>query len=118
MKRFSTITLILISFLVSIPLTAQIAVIAPTFSDHEIAEDILMHAGLVEVDPYHATLILVVIHSDLYNPLFYSYDSFRDLKDAAELWSSPFADRIHIYIYEFDYDLSVYEMDHKTISIE
>jgi len=91
-----------------------IAVIAPSEETLEIAEQIRMRLGLGEILPKVADRVLVVVLSDLENPLSYSYGLYGDLAIEANQQMDVKASMFHAYIYQINDDLSVQQIEHTT----
>ena len=91
-----------------------IAVIAPSEETWEIAEQILMRMGQEEIPPKQAESVLVVVFSDLDNPLSYSYNLYGELVLDANRQMEIEALMYHAYIYQINDDLSVEQVEHTT----
>ncbi len=91
-----------------------IAVIAPSEETFEIAEQIMIRLGQEELAPKLATRVLVVVYSDLVNPLSYSYGLYGDLVIEANQQTDVKSSMFHAYIYQINDDLSVNQIEHTT----
>ena len=87
-------------------------VIAPSVSTSMEARSIRMKKGWVESDLRQADAILVVVRSMLFNPLDYTYDSIKELKDDAESQLNISGEKFHIYIYSIDDKMKVSQQRH------
>jgi hypothetical protein len=77
----------------------NVAVIAPSVSTRMEAGSILARLGRHETALRDASGILVVVRSMLFNPLSSSYDSIKELQEAAESQLNISGENFHIYIY-------------------
>lgn len=96
--------------------SSGVTVIAPSISTSMKAREIRMRMGWVEVQPKQADNVLVVVRSELFNPLNYSYDSYGELKEDADYQLNISGSNYHVYIYEIYDDLSVTQIKHTSFS--
>ena len=93
-------------------------VIAPSISTGELAREIVRRLGIAEVRVRCATEILVVVRSELYNPLNFSYENVSDLKKDAEGQLNISGSNFHVYAYSMDDDLRVMQTGHYQANAE
>ena len=96
----------------------NVAVIAPSVSTRMEASAILARFGLQETSLRDASGILVVVRSMLFNPLSSSYDSIKELQEAAENQLNISGENFHIYIYSISPDLAVSQVKHTSYKAE
>ena len=89
-------------------------VIAPSVSTSQMARQVLRSIKGVEVEPARADAILVVVRSSLNHPLNSNYDSYHELAEDADGQLNIAGPKFHIYIFGFNGDLSVSELEHKS----
>lgn len=98
--------------------TGKVAVIAPSLSTAREARTILRKRRWTEAEPKEADAILVVVRSSLSYPLGSSYASFRELERDAENQLNITGPKFHVYIYGFNSDRSVSEVDHASYPVD
>lgn len=96
----------------------RVAVIAPSISTSIKAREIRKSNNWLEVNPREADYILVVVRSNLFNPLNYSYDNYDSLEKDAEYLPNITGSNYHIYLYELKDDLSVSQVKHTYFEAE
>lgn len=90
----------------------KVSVIAPSVSTSMKAREIRLEMRWLEVPPKQSDYVLVVVRSELYNPLMPSYDSFGKLKEDAEMQLNISGSNYHIYIYWLHDTLEVSQLKH------
>ena len=118
MKRFIFLPL-LILFVTASSLFAQkaiknVAVIAPTTHDYELARDIMTKSSWTKVPFKDADAVLVVMNNSLSNPLSKHYQKFISLKLEAETNPRVVSQHWHVYIYDIQPDSSLSERSHNV----
>lgn len=94
-----------------------VAVIAHSISTRMEARKVLSKQGWTETtDLRQADGILVVCRSGLNWPLNDSYQSFKQLNDAANSQLNISGSNFHIYVYELNNDLSVKKVVHQRFA--
>jgi hypothetical protein len=78
----------------------------------------LQRLGWYETNLRDASGILVVVRSMLFNPLSSSYDSIKELQEAAESQLNISGESFHIYIYSISPDLGVTQVKHTSYKAE
>ena len=96
------------------PAPVNVAVIAPSVSTRMEARSILARWGWHETALRDASGILVVVRSMLYNPLSSSYESIKDLQEAAERQLNIAGESFHIYVYQITPDLGATQLKHTS----
>jgi hypothetical protein len=96
----------------------NVALIAPSVSTRMEARSILVRNGWHETALRDASGILVVVRSMLFSPLMSSYDSIKELQDAAESELNISGENFHIYIYSITPDLGVSQIKHTSYKAE
>ena len=71
------------------------------------ARTIMYKNGFVYADFRDGQTILVVVRSMLFNPLIFQYDAVKDLDNAAKMQLNICGSYFHIYLFNFNSDLSV-----------
>lgn len=90
-----------------------VAVIAHSISTSSEARRVLRKMGWSEtLNLRYASAILVVCRSSLMFPLNSNYDSFKDLDRDADSQMNMSGGEFHVYVYQFNSDLSVSESQH------
>jgi hypothetical protein len=90
-----------------------VAVIAHSISTSSEARRVLRKMGWSETSNLrYASAILVVCRSGLMFPLNSNYDSFKDLDRDADSQMNMSGGEFHVYVYQFNSDLSVSESQH------
>lgn len=88
-------------------------VIAPSVSTSTEARRIVRSEGFRETyNVRDASAVLVVVRSGLWYPMSSSYRTFQDLNRAAEMQLNIVGPNVHVYLYRFNQDLSLTELDH------
>jgi len=90
----------------------NVAVIAPSISTSREARKILRENGLIETSYRNAHAIIVVVRNGLLYPLNDKYDSVKKLERDADLQLNISGRRFHVYLFQFNKDLSVIEVYH------
>lgn len=75
------------------------------------ADLILVRLSWHEVSLRDASGILVVVSSMLFNPLSSSYESIKELQDAARSQLNISGENFHVYIYSITPDLGVTQVN-------
>jgi hypothetical protein len=115
MKRIALIgTILFACAFASVSEASEVAVIAPSVSTRMEARAILARLGWHETTLRDASGILVVVRSMLFNPLSWSYESIKDLQEAAEFQLNISGENFHIYIYSITPDLGVTQVKHTS----
>ena len=115
MKRIALIGTVLFACgFASVSEAVELAVIAPSVSTRMEARAILARLGWHETSLRDASGILVVVRSMLFNPLSWSYESIKDLQEAAEFQLNISGENFHIYIYSITPDLGVTQVKHTS----
>ncbi len=96
----------------------KVAVIAPSISTSREARAVLRENGLIETSFRDADAILVVVRSGLLFPLNYRYDSVKKLERDADMQLNISGRRFHVYLFQFNQDLSVSEIYHDKYDAE
>ena len=94
--------------------SVSVAVIAPSVSTRMEARAILARVGWHETTLRDASGILVVVRSMLFNPLSSSYESIKELQDAAEHQLNISGENFHVYVYSVTPDLGVTQIQHTS----
>ena len=120
MKFIKFIVLIII---ITIPLLLQsagekIAVISPSISTTNLANQIMMKGMFVRSNYRQCDAILVVVRSALYYPLFQSYNSVKELENAANMQLNISGHYFHVYFFGINDDLSVFQIAHEYSEAE
>ncbi len=95
-----------------------LAVIAPSLSTRKVANGLLLNLGVSACEPKSASGVLVVVRSGLFRPLDTNYPSYRELMEAAEGQLNIVGENYHIYIFEFQHDLTLSQVLHKSFKAE
>ena len=90
----------------------NVAVIAHSVSTSMEAREIRYRQGWGETSLRQADAILVVCRSGLSHPLSSSYESTKELDDAADSQLNISGSNFHVYVYRINDDLSVDEVEH------
>lgn len=77
----------------------KVAVIAPSVSASIEARSIMRRLGWTESNLREAEGILVVVRSMLSDPLNYSYNSIKELREDADIQLNITGEKFHVYIY-------------------
>ena len=90
------------------------AVVAHSVSTSMEARRILRTLGWSEITNLRqADGILIVCRSMMFQPLNFSYDSFQELDRDVSMQINIAGNYIHIYIYQFEDDLRVTQVEHQ-----
>src|SRR5262249_25812603 len=101
------------------PRQREVVVIAPSVSTSMKAREIRARLHLSETSSFRrADAILVVVRSSLFNPLDSSYKCVAELTDDAEGQLNISGPKFHVYLYEYEDDLSVSQTAHQAFSAE
>ena len=90
----------------------RVAVIAPSVSTSMEARSIMREQHWTEVSLRNAEAILVVVRSAIYEPLKFTYDCVKDLKQDADFQLNISGTYFHVYVYSFNDDLSINSIKH------
>ncbi|MBU1121359.1 MAG: hypothetical protein KKF54_01505 [Candidatus Omnitrophica bacterium] len=96
----------------------DVVVITDSISCSRLARYIMQQNYISESSLREADLILTVVRSSLNWPLDSSYDSIGELKKDIESQLNISGSNGHIYVYEINNDLSVYEIFHSGFEWE
>jgi hypothetical protein len=100
------------------PRNLSVAVIAPTLATSSEARAILARQGWHESSLKRADAILVVVRSNLYDPLEFSYQSTVDLRKDADSQPNISGESVHIYLYSVDDRLGVSQLKHNSHKVD
>ena len=101
------------SVLCNVASATDVVVIAHSVSTRMESRSVLSRNNLHEVSDYRsADGILVVCRSELYYPLRESYKSIKELDDDADHQLNISGSYMHVYLYSFEGQNGVREVDH------
>ena len=97
---------------------SSVSVIAPSVSTSIKAREVRISMGWEEVPVKRADVLLVVVRSSLFNPLYYFYESYCDLKEYADYQLNISGPKYHIYLYSIDDNLRANQIEHETFEAD